>query len=353
MENEIKKKITKSFFFYTIIYLALYIIIKWILAWNGQTYLKWINDLCICIIPIGLILGTIQQLKKKRPAQIWLALLLLLEIFFTFIILGVYTVLVDQEEIVEKDGKKMIKQTHSILFANWINYYDYKNPFYRSIQKRIVENYDDAIAESEYLYTIYYDENGKSMGEKHKDEVEKKTDTDNPIQESTNQIEEPLSELVSEILYQKIIDQKTRIVVKYKGAVLAQRSIIGIEKTTDDGKTWQEQSELQIHNGAEFVFMDEKVGFINDPGLAGTEGENRGLLVTTNGGRTFEEANIIHPNNIDEKNLFVKDVPYKEDKTLKVKIYTINYQKDPIKSYYEFTSDDEGKTWTYKSKIES
>lgn len=159
-----------------------------------------------------------------------------------------------------------------------------------------------------------------------------------------------------DVLYEKKINENIRIRVVFKGAVLAQRSIIGIEKTTDGGQTWIKQLEnydgfIQIHNGSEYVFLDENIGFINDPGLAGTNGENRGLLVTTDGGKTFSDANIIHPSNITEKNLFVSEIPYIEDGTLKVKIYTINHNKTPVETYYEFTSKDNGKTWKYSKKL--
>lgn len=159
-----------------------------------------------------------------------------------------------------------------------------------------------------------------------------------------------------DILYEKVIDENTRVRVVCKGAVLAQRSIIGIEKTTDGGENWTNQIKsydgfIQIHNGAEFVFLDENIGFINDPGLAGTDGDNRGLLVTTDGGNNIEDAKIIHPDNITEKNLFVSGLPYIEDNTLKVKIYTINHKKDEIYTYYEFISEDNGKTWEYSKEL--
>jgi len=158
------------------------------------------------------------------------------------------------------------------------------------------------------------------------------------------------------ILYEKVIDENIRIRVAFKGAVIGQRSIVGIEKTTDGGKTWINQIEsydgfIQIHNGAKFVFLDENIGFINDPGLAGTEGENRGLLVTTDGGKNIDDAKIIHPDSISEKNLFVSGLPYIEDDVLKVKIYTINYKKDEVYTYYEFISENSGKTWKYNKEL--
>lgn len=155
------------------------------------------------------------------------------------------------------------------------------------------------------------------------------------------------------ILYKKEINKNTIIRVKNLGEILAQRSVIDIEKSTDGGKTYISQTKegITIHNGAEFMFINENTGFINDPGLAGTGGENTGFLVTTDGGKTFNEANIIHSDNIEEKNLIVKGVPYIEDGKLKVVIYTLNHSKSPERTYYEFTSNDNGVTWEfYKEK---
>ena len=160
-----------------------------------------------------------------------------------------------------------------------------------------------------------------------------------------------VNEVVSEILYEKIIDEKITITITNKGAILAQRLIIGVNKTTDGGKKWIEKNELQIHNGAEFLFLDENIGFINDSGLAETDGENRRLLVTVDGGKNFENANIIHPYNVTENNLFVSGVPYIENNILKVKVYTINYKKNSVKTYYEFISKDNGKNWSYNKEL--
>ena len=79
--------------------------------------------------------------------------------------------------------------------------------------------------------------------------------------------------------------------------------------------------------------------------LHGTDGENRQLLVTTNGGKTFEDANIVHLDSIKESNLFVEEVPYIEDGILKLKLYTTNKYLE--KTYYEFYSKDNGLTWIY------
>ena len=150
--------------------------------------------------------------------------------------------------------------------------------------------------------------------------------------------------LDGDTMYEKKISDKVSIRVVYAGAVLAQRSLIEIEKTTDGGATWKNQIEgddpfIQIHNGAEFTFIDEDVGFINDPGLAGTAGDNRGLLVTNDGGKIFSDAIL----NTSKEDIYIDGVPYVEDGKLKLKAH--NTMRDE-KFYYYFYSEDNGKTWT-------
>lgn len=52
----------------------------------------------------------------------------------------------------------MVKETHSFLTFNWINYYDYKNIFIRRKQVRIHESHNNYIGD--YMGTIYYDGKG-------------------------------------------------------------------------------------------------------------------------------------------------------------------------------------------------
>lgn len=156
----------------------------------------------------------------------------------------------------------------------------------------------------------------------------------------------------NDILYQKNFDENNIIRVVYKGAILGQRYVIQIEKSNDNGNTWINQLEMydgymQVHNNSKFIFIDNNIGFINDPGLVGTNNEYNKLLVTIDGGRNFIEANIIHPEFITEENLLISDVPYIENNLLKLKVYTINYNKTPKETYYEFHSQDNGLTWNY------
>lgn len=154
------------------------------------------------------------------------------------------------------------------------------------------------------------------------------------------------------VFYQKKFDEKNQIRTVYRGCSLGQKTGIGIEKTTDGGMTWEEQSVQVINKDTEYDFIDANVGFINDPGLVGTGGDNRGFYVTVDGGKNFQEAELIHPDNIEEKNLLVDGLPYIEGNLLKLNVYTINHAKEPEVTDYIFYSEDNGLTWEYEKEVE-
>ena len=151
------KKILKSILFWDVIFILIMFLISFILGLYNYQFLSWIKYLIIIICFIGIIIGTIQVLRKKTK----LCFIICILEFFIIIILSFLLVLYyscNVEEIVIKDDIKMIKETHSVLLSNWINYYDYENIFVRGKQVKIYEAHDDYIGE--YLYTIYYDEDG-------------------------------------------------------------------------------------------------------------------------------------------------------------------------------------------------
>ena len=206
--------------------------------------------------------------------------------------------------------------------------------------------------------SVGYDENGKVIAiiedDNNSTSIENNENEETFVDNEESNVEKvdllSEEEKKAEVLYEKKIDELTSIRIVYIDSILAQRSLIGIQKTTDGAKTWKNQLQmsdryLTIHNGAKYVFLDENIGFINDQGLAGTNGDNRELLVTIDGGKTFVNANIIKPDSIMAENLFVDDIPYIEDNILKVKVYTIDYHDWQDKTYYEFYSDDNGLNW--------
>lgn len=381
MKEKIKKILKackKSILFYASIYAIIFIVSGIILNAVGLKYRQYINYFSIILILVGIIAGLIQILNNVKVSWIKICLIICsvsimgLIIMFSPIIL-LFIAFLPPEHVVEKDNKKYVAYVYSWLDTR-VEYYEYINFLLVSKNMRIEDFYNDVgrdvlAKDAEGLFTpsrtTYYNKDGEIIDIDHKiknpDTNVDKVDYDNQEYREKIEKQEEQSKIITpnssdDILYEKEIDENTIIRIKSLGAILAQRSIIDIEKSTDGGKTYRNQIEssdgfIQIHDGAEFVFIDENTGFINDPGLVGTDGENRGLLVTTNGGKTFNDASIIHPDNIEEKNLFVKGVPYIENEILKVKIYTINYTREPEKIYYEFVSNDNGVTWKfYKEK---
>ena len=362
------KSLNKLIIFYSILYLLIFLLMKTILKIFNIAFREWFVFLSIIIIAITFIIGIIQLLLKVKPKFLkilsvisFIVLLLLISPFAFVISAFIYM----PEHVVEKDNKKYVAYVNSWLDTR-VEYYDYINFLLRENTIRIVENYynvgKDVLADKEKKWipenSFCYDENGKviaiieddnnstSIGNNENEETFVGNEESN-VEKADLLSEE---EKKAEVLYEKKIDELTSIRIVYIASILAQRSLIGIQKTTDGAKTWKNQLQmsdryLTIHNGAKYVFLDENIGFINDQGLAGTNGDNRELLVTIDGGKTFVNANIIKPDSIMAENLFVDDIPYIEDNILKVKVYTIDYHDWQDKTYYEFYSDDNGLNW--------
>lgn len=334
--------------------------------------LSFIYSLSIFIV-IGLIVGTIQLFRKKGKIVKSVIIIIctgitIVCLLFWQIILLLLAFSYTPEHVVEKDNKKYVAHVYSWLDTD-VKYYDYINFFLMGKTKRIHEYYynvgKDVLADEanewEPSDVIYYDENGKII----KDNSEKNNSSS--IQEKENntsntdnkQNKDESKKEEDNVLYEKKIDESTYIRVVYLDSILAQRMLINIQKTTDGGMTWKNQLQMRdgyltIHNGASFVFIDENIGFINDKGLAGTSGENRGLLVTRDGGKNFVSSNIIKPNTIMAESFFVDDVPYIENNILKVKVYIIEYNYGyQEKVYYDFYSEDDGLNWKIYQDNES
>lgn len=162
------KLIKKSILFYTVLFVAFYCIFSYILWKFNLAFMNWINILALILSCIGIIYGTRQffeEVLKSNKIRKWFKRpVLAIEIFLSIIFISFILLFIDSQDIVKKDGVKMVKETHSVLLSNWINYYDYKGFALRGKNIRIYEAHDDYIGD--YLYTIYYDEYGNKIGSK-------------------------------------------------------------------------------------------------------------------------------------------------------------------------------------------
>lgn len=365
MKKELK------FISYIVIFDICFVIIKLIANSIRLEYMQWIYKIVLAVNVISLIVGIVKIIIKtqNKVAKVILSVIMILfaigALFLFQIILLMYLAFFPAEHIVTKNDTLMVGYVYGFMRTR-VDYYDYKNLFFRSNIKTYSEDYGRGSfnpfeSEHEVQEYNYYDEKGNFIYSKDSNGNIIKNNNENSYNTesntvSTNNIEpnddNSFTMKENDILYEKTFNENSRIRVVYKGSVLGQRSIIEIEKTNDNGNSWINPLEMadgfiQIHNNSKFVFIDENIGFINDPGLVGTNNEHSALLVTVDGGKTFVESKIIHPDIIKEENLLVSDVPYIENDLLKLKIYTINYNKNPSETYYEFLSTDNGLTWEY------
>lgn len=155
------KNLRKYILFWTALFILGGITLSFVLDLMNYQFLNWLKFTFVLISFIGVFLGSIQILKSHK-LQCFIACFIELIIFS---LIGVTLFIIsDHESIVIKDHQKMIKETHGFLLSNWIKYYDYQNILIRSQQERIYEAYNNTL--NEYLYTIYYDEDGHVIDQK-------------------------------------------------------------------------------------------------------------------------------------------------------------------------------------------
>ena len=138
--------------------------------------------------------------------------------------------------------------------------------------------------------------------------------------------------------------------VKYDYA-LGQNQIVGVEKSIDGGKTYERitNEPIIVSMEPEFIFLDENLGFAISKKKLSKTNNYIGLKVTNDGGITFVDG-IINYDNPDIEVLSIKNIPYKDNNTLKL-LCSI-YQVKEDKTGYEyvdliFESTDNGLSWNY------
>lgn len=349
----------KSILFYTIVFVIVFILLHFVLSIFSIQFRYWVYYVAILATVLGILSGIIQiiVITKNKRIKIVVSIITTLIgiglVIISPIILLLFAFSYTPEHVVRKeDGKKYVAYVKSFLHVD-VYYCNYINPFIVGNKVKIHEYYgnggydpfDKNQSDRTVKYYYYYDDNGNIIEtNSESDKIENEIKETKIITKTNTNTNETQNINEEDIIYEKKINNKVTIRVLYKESVLAQRSIVVVTKTIDGGKTWTEQRNpngdfIQIHNGAKFFFLDENIGFINDFGLAGTAGENRGLSVTFDGGKSFEDVKI----NTDKENIHIEDTPYVENNILKFKAYTL---KNSEKEYYIFSSQDNGRTWT-------
>ena len=104
---------------------------------------------------------------------------------------------------------------------------------------------------------------------------------------------------------------------------------------------------MTVNNEAEFLFINDKVGFINNKGLFILGEKNDAFLVTVDGGQSFESANFVFPLDIKDNAFYINDISVLEDGKLGVTLFAPESIGSTVGNYYDFASVDNGMNWSY------
>lgn len=334
--NKLKEYIKNHIVVDIITFLGIYLILSTILANNNLVLRRWVNITVFVIALIGIIAQIIRTYinngKKVRNIIKLTCLVLCLAIVFfwklTLTVLLMFELTFPSEKVIKTETEKYIvtQPWHHFEYHKYINWFVYSSDYELDLDIKNDEN-------SNYISSITQNN-------------EENKDTTVTIENDIHKDEEVELKEDDEILYNETFDDVSVVVVN-RGA-WSGKYIIQILKSVDNGNTWYSQIEseegvMDVHYGSKFRFLNENLGFINDPGITSSNRINSKFLVTNNGGKTFEKAKFILDEN---EEIFIDDVPYIENKVLKLNVYEVEYTYNQyIQIDYVFISEDDGLTW--------
>lgn len=154
------------------------------------------------------------------------------------------------------------------------------------------------------------------------------------------------------VLYEEKIGNVTYRFTKYDD-VLGGRMTTGLERSLDDGKTYERVTEEPItisREGYSFKVQDENVIYVNSNGYIDRKNDFIGFKVSLDGGKTFQNATFNYPNT-DIDIIDIERFPTVENNKLELNcsIYALNKAGTNYNNYdIYFISEDQGLTWNYQ-----
>ena len=333
-------KIRKHVLLITFVYFILFTFFWILLGQLGFEYLFWFKIFSVLLIVFGMIFGTVLKIKhtayEKKDKTVLLISYLFFEVFISVIVLCIvsFSLLYESEKLVFIEDRLYVEKRHSFLLSNWIDYYKFSNFLFRSKEASFTKNYNNSLNDFDYIGTTYYDEDAHIIPAPSLQEAVQIESMDSNI------------DIFKEVLYTQKISDQIYFRVSKIDQILAQRNIVIVEKSIDGGNTYVNQLEndthtLTVYDSANYVFLNEMIGFINHHSVSGKQRNNRGIIVTRDGGKTFEEIKLAVEDSMLDY-LYFEDVPYIEDGKLKL-VGQLYFSKIPEQVY--FISDDRGLTW--------
>ncbi len=315
------KNLLKNPLFYGVIYIILYFIGYLVLAHYNYTYFGVIKLISIIIILITIVFGIISIYKTKKEAKFKLftsyIFIEIVTIILFFLVLGYF--IGDRESAVTLYNKKMVESRSRFLASDTVSYYDYINPFVRGNTLRKKMHYDKEISKENYSMTEFFDADGKLINYTYSQNIEEEIevmDVKNGSYGSTT-----IGSFLSSIIYESRFNKTDIIRVRVIDSALAGKDIIIVEKSTDNGLNFKNILEnddkyLVVNRDTDVTFVNENIGFIFDLGLLGRDDRYKKFLVTTDGGKSFNDVSITINGYGNLDYYYINNTPYLKDDKL-------------------------------------
>ena len=295
----------KSPIFYGIGYLILYVVIGLILYKLDYMYLQGFRVFSILLIATLLIAGLVSYIKNKEGSALDQVFMLIILVIVTVIFL-IVEALLPRERIVTVGNEKQVEVTSNTFLKENVNYYQYVNIFVRGNKIKV-----------------------------------------NEVEKQYNNTETIIDDDTTDILYEQRFSD-TNIIRLRLIDYISSKNIVVVEKSIDNGESFinileNEEKNLTINRDAEVTFTNEEIGFIFDLGLLGKDDRYKKFLVTTDGGKTFNDVSITINGYGDLDYYYINSLPYlKNDKlVLDISVPDGNNLKD-----IELVSNDDGLTFS-------
>ena len=244
----------KSPIFYGIGYLILYVVIGLILYKLDYMYLQGYRVFSILLIATLLIAGLVLYIKNKERCALDQVCMLIILVIVTVIFL-VVEALLPRERIVTVGNEKQVEVTSNTFLKENVNYYQYVNIFVRGNKIKV-----------------------------------------NEVEKQYNNTETIIDDDTTDILYEQRFSD-TNIIRLRLIDYISSKDIIVVEKSTDNGLSFKnilknEDKYLIVNRDTDVTFVNENIGFIFDLGLLGRDNRYKKFLVTTDGGKSFNDVSI-------------------------------------------------------------
>lgn len=364
-------KIKNNLLIYSIAFIIFNIVINFILYLFGLRFRFWILFLIVLISGISLFLGIFKTIKKLVQNKSIFKIINVFSVAVIFLIIfPTLNVLLwlnfGSEKLRVLDNKKYISLNGASLKKRDLFYYDYINPIVVGTKIKVHGDFGLKTHYNGEATFNYYDIYGNRFQEAKakyqitdKDIIKLKdflfVDKDNNYNYEDLEYDYLFPEDY-EVLYEKRFDN---IVIRYSivGYALGQKKLISVIKSKDGGENYYSVTNgfIEGSDSSKFVFLNENFGFATRTDNIALEPHSvEDLYVTNDGGKTFQEAQLIYsPESIFVSSVRVEEMPYydSEELIMKCSIYDVNEDETGyIRKYMLFKSNDNGITWTVKQK---